>query len=191
MKYNIVLVDPPWKYRAWKGNKGCRTADSFYPTMSLIDLALLPVRELADSNAALFLWTTAPLLDSALTLMALWEFEFKTAAFVWVKTNKKGGAFKGLGHYTRGNAEFVLLGLRGKLARVDKGVGSAILLPRSRHSEKPEEVYRRIEALYGEDMRRIELFARKERKGWKSVGNEIDGLPMAQALRELIDDGPV
>ena len=43
---------------------------------------------------------------------------------------------------------------------------------RTRHSEKPEEVRRRIEELFG-DVPRIELFARKRFHGWDCWGNEV------------------
>jgi N6-adenosine-specific RNA methylase IME4 len=39
------------------------------------------------------------------------------------------------------------------------------------HSEKPDEVYRRIERLYPGPY--LELFARKPRDGWTVWGNEI------------------
>ena len=44
--------------------------------------------------------------------MEAWGFTYKTAAFVWVKKNRKqGGNFMGLGAYTRANAEVCLLGV--------------------------------------------------------------------------------
>jgi hypothetical protein len=42
-RYAVILADPPWRYRAWKGDRGMRTAESFYPTMSAADL-----RDLGD-----------------------------------------------------------------------------------------------------------------------------------------------
>lgn len=39
-------------------------------------------------------------------------FVYKTAAFVWIKKNRKnGGNFWGMGAYTRANAEVCLLGV--------------------------------------------------------------------------------
>lgn len=44
--------------------------------------------------------------------MEAWGFRYKTAAFVWVKKNRKnGGNFVGMGAYTRANAEVCLLGI--------------------------------------------------------------------------------
>lgn len=41
-----------------------------------------------------------------------------------------------------------------------------------RHSEKPHEARKRIVELLG-DVKRIELFAREELKGWDCWGNEV------------------
>lgn len=43
---------------------------------------------------------------------------------------------------------------------------------RGRHSEKPEEVRKRIELLIGKKDR-IELFSRTEVDGWDAFGNEV------------------
>ena len=40
------------------------------------------------------------------------------------------------------------------------------------HSEKPQQVHEGLERLYG-NVRRLELFARRERAGWTTWGNDI------------------
>ena len=50
-------------------------------------------------------------------------------------------------------------------------VHQVVIAPVGEHSEKPDEVYRRIERLYRGPY--LELFARKEREGWKTWGNEL------------------
>ena len=45
------------------------------------------------------------------------------------------------------------------------------MAPRQEHSRKPDEVYDRIEQLLEGPY--VELFARRERKGWDSWGNEL------------------
>jgi N6-adenosine-specific RNA methylase IME4 len=63
-RYAVILADPPWRYRAWKGDRGMRTAESFYPTMSAADLHALHPRidEWAERDCALFLWATGRIL---------------------------------------------------------------------------------------------------------------------------------
>lgn len=84
--------------------------------------------------------------------------------------------FFGLGHHTRGNAELVLLGRRGKgLKRACASVEQVVLAPRGAHSAKPDEVQARIEALYDPGVSRLEMFARRRRPGWDAFGNEVEG----------------
>lgn len=48
--------------------------------------------------------------------------------------------------------------------------------PRGTHSEKPDEAYTALERLFG-DVRRIDLFARKQRPGWTAWGDEVNATP--------------
>ena len=57
--------------------------------MSIEELCALPVADLAAEDSALFLWATFPQLPEALRLIKAWGFSYKTAAFVWLKLNKK------------------------------------------------------------------------------------------------------
>jgi N6-adenosine-specific RNA methylase IME4 len=96
-----------------------------------------------------------------------------TQAFTWIKTYKSGRVVSGLGFYTRTCTEPVILGIRGSMPRA-KGatnVSQLIQAPRGRHSEKPPEIYEKIEELYPEGPY-LELFARRRREGWDGWGNE-------------------
>lgn len=133
------------------------------------------IDSLAAPDCALFMWATFPTMHThALLLYEAWGFSYKTAAFLWVKiSTKTGKPIIGLGQYTRGNAEPCLLGLRGKLERQAMDVPQIIFAPRSKHSVKPAQQYKRIERLY--DGPYIELFARREVEGWDVSGMAIDG----------------
>lgn len=170
--YDLVYADPPWEYRDKSLHRG--GAARHYNIMSFDDLCVLPVDKISNKNSILFLWATFPNIAKALVLMESWGFEYKTLGFVWVKTNANGSVFTGMGHYTRSNSEVCLLGKKGKgLPRLSKSVHSVVISPRLRHSEKPNEVRKRIERLYGTDISRIELFARKVSPGWTCWGDEI------------------
>jgi len=109
-------------------------------------------------------------------VIGAWGFQFKTAGFVWVKLNKDGSIFKGLGLYTRGGAEVCWLGIKGKgLPRIDKGVGQVECVRRGKHSEKPSKIRTRFVQLYG-DVKRVELFAREEVDGWDCWGQKVEGV---------------
>ena len=60
----------------------------------------------------------------------------------------------------------------GRPKRAARDVKQVILSHVERHSQKPEEARRRIEALMG-DVPRIELFARASPPGWDVWGNEV------------------
>jgi len=55
--------------------------------------------------------------------------------------------------------------------------------PIQQHSKKPEEVRRRIEQLLGDEVSRVELFARQKYDGWVCLGDEIDGLDIRDAIQ--------
>jgi site-specific DNA-methyltransferase (adenine-specific) len=142
--------------------------------MKTEDICALPVKEITDDNAMIFLWATFPNLPEAFKVMSAWGFTYKTVGFVWIKTNRKNGKpFFGIGHYTKSNAEVCLLGIRGRPKVVSDYVSSVIISPREEHSKKPDEARDRIVQLCG-DVPRIELFARQRAEGWDAFGLELD-----------------
>jgi len=182
-KFTVILADPPWSYHDPKATAGGVGAQ--YPTISIKNLQRLPVASVADDDCFLFLWATMPKLEEALTVMKAWGFQYKTCAFVWVKQNPNGqGIRMGLGHYTRGNAELLLLGTRGHPKRIARDVMQIVMAPIGRHSEKPEEVRRRIEKLTGAQ-NLLELFGRKLVAGWTVLGNEVTGRDIFIDLADL------
>jgi N6-adenosine-specific RNA methylase IME4 len=179
-KFPVIVAAPPWTYsvRTPKGNK--RGAIQHYPTMKLDDICALPVADVAAKDCHLFLWTTGPNLPQALRVMEAWGFRYSLVAFDWVKLNPSqrdallfdNGSFHvGMGHTTRKNVEYCLLGRRGAPARKSKAIRALIIAARREHSRKPDEAKRRIE-LYA-DGPYLELFAREQWPGWHSWGNEI------------------
>ena len=141
--------------------------------MELEQITALPVKELADKDAILFLWTTLPIIQEALQVIKAWGFEYKITAFVWVKLARhSNGIFWGLGYWTRSNVEICMLATKGHPKRVAKNIHQVIISHVEEHSKKPAEARRRIEALMG-DVPKIELFARRPAHGWDVWGNEV------------------
>ena len=71
--------------------------------------------------------------------------------------------------------EIALLFTKGrahKLLRA-RNVRQLVEAERREHSRKPDEVDERIEQMFP-DSQKIELFARTQRPGWDSHGNEVD-----------------
>lgn len=182
-KYDVIYADPPWQFKVWS-NKGVgRSAEMHYKTQSINFLRDMNIEALCNPNCVLLMWVTFPCLEQGLELGKSWGFTYKTVAFTWVKTNKSNtNAFIGMGYYTRSNAEIVLLFTKGKtLERKSKNVPQVLISPRGRHSEKPDEIRKRIVRLFG-DVPRLELFARQNSseitedifEGWDVFGNEVE-----------------
>ena len=173
MSYSIIYADPPWNYRD-KAKAGRRGASYKYKVMNLRDIINLPIRNISADDSVLFLWSTMPMLPSALRVIESWGFIYKTAAFTWVKKNKKANTwFWGMGNWTRSNPEICLLAIKGKPKRMNASVHSIIDRPILSHSEKPPEVRDKIVQLCG-DLPRIELFARDITSGWDVWGDEVE-----------------
>lgn len=177
-KYDVVYADPPWAYKQSGSKTNPRgMAKQHYATMSTDEICNLPVRRICTDKAVCFMWATFPNIAEALKVMDAWGFIYKTAAFVWVKRNKKSNSpFWGMGAYTRANAEVCLLGISKdtKASKVVKShaVHQVIQSRIKEHSKKPHETRLRIEELLG-DVPRIELFAREESPGWDCWGDEV------------------
>lgn len=174
-KYKIIYADPAWEYSSDPNSKRgiWGLAHQKYNTMSFEELKQLPIKNIADKDSILFLWSTFPILPQAIELVKVWGFEYKTVAFVWEKLDKTNNVEKkyGLGWYTRSNCEIVLLGRRGKFDRKSASVKQIIKATIGEHSKKPDEVRKRILQLCG-DLPRIELFARTKIHGWDVWGND-------------------
>lgn len=176
-KYAVIYADLPWTYRQHGTSPKSRgNAAQHYKTMTTDEICRLPVKSIAEKEAVLFLWATFPQIEDAIQVMKAWGFEYKTAAFVWVKTYRSGKLFWGMGAYTRANAEVCLLGVNHGFKATAQikchAVHQVIESPIQAHSEKPDETRRRIVELMG-DVPRIELFARQRAPGWDAWGDEI------------------
>src|SRR5262249_52443214 len=152
--------DFPWKFETWSGKGKQRSAERYYDTWPLkriIAFASL-IGRLAAPDSALVLWTIWSQHPGALEVIkACGGFKYKTCAFVWVKTRKSAtiitldgdGLHNGTSlSATEANTEVCLLATRGAPRRLSNDVHQVIIAPVREHSEKPDEVYRRIERLY-------------------------------------------
>ena len=172
-KYNVIYADPPSTFKTYSDKGKDRSPENHYNVMSLKDICNLPISKIANDNSVLLMWVVDPLLDKAFEVINAWGFKYKTVGFTWAKTNKKSmGFFTGLGYWTRGNPEMCLLATKGKPKRISKSVPQLVVEQRREHSRKPDIMYNHIENLLEGPY--IELFARTQRQGWDSWGNQTD-----------------
>lgn len=162
-KFKTILADPPWEI-AQKGKLG---ASRHYNLMSLEAIKNIPVTDLSEDNAHLWLWTYPAALEQSFEVVRAWGFEPKSI-FTWVKPRL------GLGNYLRNSTEQMIFATRGKAPIKFKGQMNWGMFPVQDHSHKPEEVYSIIERCSDGDY--LELFARRpvpSDKNWSIWGNEI------------------
>ena len=178
--YRVIYADPPWTFSTYSRKGKGRSAEAYYDCMTLPEIKAVPVSDWAADDCALLLWTTDPLLPTALEVIRAWGFTYKTVGFYWAKLNKsadptlyrEASFFTGLGFWTRANPELCLLATRGHPHRRRADVKKLIVSPRREHSRKPDEAYQRIEALCEGPY--LEMFARFSRSGWDRWGAESD-----------------
>jgi N6-adenosine-specific RNA methylase IME4/ParB-like chromosome segregation protein Spo0J len=171
-KYSILYTDPPWEYGLTnRGGDGETTGSSktHYPTLSIEKLKNWNVSEICNTNALLFMWITSPWLDQGIELGLSWGFEYKTIGFVWNKMIPVPG------NYTLGQVELCLVFKRGSIPRPRgaRNIRQYLEQMRTKHSEKPDEIRKRIEKMFP-TQKKIELFARTKHRGWDVFGNELD-----------------
>lgn len=200
--FDLIAADPNWKYTAFSGKGLGRAPERHYNTATLEEICALPVGEVAAKNCHLMLWINGPSLVRGYhsAVLRAWGFEPSSIAFVWLKNLKHNklqlasGDYRvrkdgiivldknvsasdfimGLGKTTRQNAEFVILGRKGRPSRHSGSVHQIIVEPRREHSRKPEGFFAAAEQYAAPNARRLELFARKPRAGWTVWGDEIN-----------------
>ena len=170
-KYRIVYADPPWHY----GNSGVINdddnygrAERHYQTMPIGELCAMgdDIKQMTESNAVLFMWTTSPLLEESFEVIRAWGFQYKSS-FVWDKVKHN------FAHYNSMRHEFLLVCTRGSCTPDVKQLFDSVqsIERTENHSEKPQEFRSIIDTIYTHG-RRIELFARSQHDGWDTWGNE-------------------
>lgn len=183
MRYHTIVADPPWP-QPDSGKRSLSTKGNWqdkwlgyeskipYPTMSLDEIRALPVSDVTEDDAHLYLWTTNRFLRDSFSVAEAWGFRFSTL-LTWCKAPMGiglGGAF------TITN-EYVLFCRRGSLKLLSRSDSTWWQWTRPynengapAHSRKPEAFLDLVERVSPGPY--LELFARRNRLGWHTWGNE-------------------
>jgi N6-adenosine-specific RNA methylase IME4 len=171
--YRTIVADPPWHYgRKFntfstgrvKGPHG-EASDVPYSTMTVEEIAGLPVDELADEAAHLYLWTTQKHLWDAPRVVEAWGFK-AGVLLTWCKRPMG----RGLGDAFTPTTEFVLFAHRGGLRPLTRHDSTWFEGTRGKHSTKPDSFLDIVEQVSPGPY--VELFARRARFGWDYWGDE-------------------
>jgi len=181
---DVIHADVPIQFND-QGVRG--SADHHYSTMTAEEIAKIKF-PIAD-NAICFFWMSPSIAyseipvqykyaeDSALKITVMipiykfilnsWGFTKIINEFVWDKE------IIGPGSWIRNRHENCFIAVKGKMPVPAELFPSVINERRTRHSKKPEEIYRRIEKMFPK-RKYLDAFGREQRKGWQVFGNEID-----------------
>lgn len=175
-KFRTVLADPPWQFQNRTGKMAPEHKRlNRYSTMTLDDILALPVADVLEDAAHLYLWVPNALLPEGLKVLEAWGFQYKSN-LVWHKIRKDGGPDgRGVGFYFRNVTELILFGVKGKKARTlapGRSQVNFLATQKREHSRKPDELYPLIEACSPGPF--LEMFARGSRQGWTTWGNQAD-----------------
>jgi site-specific DNA-methyltransferase (adenine-specific) len=180
MKYKTIYSDPPWRF----GSRGIRSGKFQYleyPTMTIKELCELPIINIIDNEAVLFMWSTSAHLMNVEQIMNAWGFKYVRIDSVWDKVTKNGKRSFTVGCYGLNDIEILLMGTRGSILHEQKvnNLPQHVTAVRpGKHSGKPEIFRQRIEARFPNMKPRLELFARGVAKPeWDVFGQEaVNGI---------------
>ena len=196
-RYRTIVADPPWPMpasgkRSDSGRRGpyvapsgrkvnadwwerfTRSSEVPYDTMSLEEITALPVLDLAEDDAHLYLWTTNRFLWDARKVAEAWGFSVSTV-LTWCKP-PIGMGFGGAFALT---TEFVLFCRRGSLRPLERHDSTWLQWSRPyengyiAHSQKPDAFLDLVERVSPGPY--LEMFARRARFGWDYWGDESLG----------------
>lgn len=179
-RYRTIVADPPWPFE-WQGGPGGRRRNATrlgYPTMSVQQICECSRDDVAD-DATLYLWLTREAMHGGegRTVARAWGFPEMVGEFVWRKPNFGAGDYPRIGHetcaiYRRGRGS-LRPGHRQDVHSVQTWAQDYSNNSGKKHSAKPDGLQDLLEqAHYGPY---LEMFARRERFGWDTWGNQSLG----------------
>jgi N6-adenosine-specific RNA methylase IME4 len=181
MKFDCIILDPPWQYdNKNTGGSLISGADKKYPTLSFNKLLWLsePIQNVSKKDCVIYLWVTNSMLQEGLELLESYGFEYKTL-ITWVKQNGKG-----MGFWYRGNTEHMILGIKGNIKAFHSQQINVFHSLTREHSQKPIKAYELIEegTKSIKDCKTLEIFARRQYKDWTCIGYDLDGIDVFDSL---------
>lgn len=163
--FATILIDPPWDWGDEGDVNQLGRAKPDYATMSLEQLAALPLSTVSDIDCHLYCWVTNRSMPKVFSLFNAWGFRYVTL-LTWPKPNF------GMGNYFRGQTEHIAFGVKGSQMLNVKDAST--LLPSWKrgdgHSSKPKEIYEFIERCSPGPY--LEMFSRQKRDGWFMWGQD-------------------
>lgn len=189
MRFDVICSDPPWKFSSG-GIRSGRYSALPYRQMPFKAICSLPVQSVAADDSALFLWFPGSFVEEPAKVCRAWGFRPVRIDKVWKKVYASGKPRAVVGPYGMNDAEFVLMGVRGKVRLMlrrpcNQYTTQTEVVPPG-HSVKPQKFRALIERRFIDGVVRLEMFAREKHDGWTCVGDEVDGMDIKHSLEKLV-----
>lgn len=185
-RYRTIVADPPWRYEPFPSLSTSvksvkrpgyslpaeldfrRAKPLPYALMDVTEIADLPVSAMADTDAHLYL--SVPI--GVLHHVSVAEYRNPPRINDGECVAQVAAGRPGLGGAFASNTEFVLFARRGSLAHIRRVDTRWWNWPRmgNAHSRKPEAFLDLVESVSPGPY--LELFARRQRLGWDTWGDE-------------------
>ena len=170
-KYAVAVIDPPWPiwWRETEPETKAGYQTMAYDTMSLNEIAALPIPAILEPDAWVFLWCTQKMLPHAFAILEGWGLTYRYT-MGWHKSH---GPKPVTGPIY--NLEFVLVGSRGA-PKYRETTGFRLceswfyIQHGDSHSAKPEEFYDLLRRVTCNP--RIDVFNRRKISGFTGWGHE-------------------
>lgn len=177
MRYDILMIDPPWPKKKGGIRKVRPNQDRLldYETMSEYDIyRLLDSKILfnyANDKHIVFIWTIDSFLAFTEEMMNRMGYK-QHCRMIWDKGNGVAPAFT-----VRFSHEYLLWYYKGKFEPINKdyrGKYTTVFRGGLReHSRKPDYAYEMVDKMYPTAYK-IDVFSREKRGGWDQWGNQIN-----------------
>jgi N6-adenosine-specific RNA methylase IME4 len=171
--FGVVIADPSW------------TIHMNLNYSSLKDEELLGLRMDKLQREGLFLlWVTGRTIETGREFLNKWGYNVINQ-ITWIKTSQliRTISTGRTGHWLNHSKEHLLVGIKGDVKWLNKGIDAQILISSTREtSRKPDEIYGIIDRLVGQGVKKLEIFGRQHntRSGWLTVGNQLDGVHLVE-----------
>lgn len=176
--FGVVIADPSW------------TIHMNLNYSSLKDDELLGLRMDKLQREGLFLlWVTGRTIETGREFLNRWGYKVVNQ-ITWIKTSQLVRTISTgrTGHWLNHSKEHLLVGIKGDIKWLNKGIDAQILISSTREtSRKPDEIYGIVDRMVGQGVNKLEIFGRQHntRSGWLTVGNQLDGVHIVE--RALVE----
>mmetsp|Transcript_28643 Transcript_28643/g.50939 ORF Transcript_28643/g.50939 Transcript_28643/m.50939 type:complete len:284 (+) Transcript_28643:1500-2351(+) len=167
--FDVIMMDPPWQLSGANPTRGVTISYSALPDAQVMSLPIAKLQE----TGLIFIWTINAKYRFTLKLLDKWGYRY-VDELVWVKKTSNKKIAKSHGYWLQHAKESCLVGVKGDFDAAQVDCSDVIFSLRRGQSQKPLEIYERIETLVPGGSY-LEIFGRRNnlRAGWVTIGNEL------------------